>query len=75
MHQIYELTLKITFFSASQGAHPPQTPPVPTDVEGLSGLNLGAPSFEKFWIRPPGSAPDLGLHLFTSKALPRNLKE
>ena len=44
------------FFSASEGAHPPQTPPVPTDVEGLSGLNLGAPSFEKSWIHPCHSA-------------------
>ena len=42
-----KLTLKITFFSASEGAHLPQTPPVPTGAEVLSALNLGAPSFKK----------------------------
>ena len=31
-----ELTLKITFFSASEGAHHPQTPPVPTGHGSVS---------------------------------------
>ena len=50
--KLCELTLKITIFSASEGAHPPQTPPVPTCTVVLSVLNWGAPSFEKSWIRP-----------------------
>ena len=43
---------KLQFFSASQGAHPPQTPPIPTGAKVLSVFDLGAPSFKKSWIRP-----------------------
>ena len=42
---------KLWFFSASEGAHPPQTH-VPTGAEALSVLNLGAPL-----LKNPGSAP------------------
>ena len=42
---------KLQFFSASEGAHPPQTPPVSTGAEVLSVLNFSAPSFKKSWIR------------------------
>ena len=47
-----KLTLKITIFSTSEGAHPHQTPPVPTGTKVLSVLNFGTPSFKKSWIRP-----------------------
>ena len=46
-----ELTLKITIFSASEGAHPRQTPPVSTGTEVLSVLKFSTPSFKKSWIR------------------------
>ena len=53
----WELTLKNNFFLRFWGGiSPPQTPPVPTDTEGLSGLekvNLGAPL-----LKNPESAPE-----------------
>ena len=50
-----ELTLKSTFFSASEGAHPPQhaqTPPVPTSPDVLFILSLGV------LFKNPGSTSD-----------------
>ena len=47
----YELTLKITIFLCFWEGISPQIPPVPTGVEVLPVLNLGAPSFKKSWIR------------------------
>ena len=51
--------MKITIFSTSEGAHPLQTPPVPTCTEVLSVLNLGAPSFKKILDLPLFTPPSL----------------
>ena len=61
MHQLNWLQ-KLNFFSTFEGAHPPQTPPVPIPLrhpcthpkgaEVLLVLNLGAPAYKKSWIRP-----------------------
>ena len=41
-----ELTSKIIFLLTSEGAHPPQTPPVPIEAAFLLVLNLGAPCYK-----------------------------
>ena len=65
MHQIVRIDLQ--FFSASEWAHPPQTPPVPIGANVLSVLNFGAPSFKKSWIRPASMpAPKATITINTS---------
>ena len=61
---------KLQFFSASEGAHPPQTPPVPTGAVVLSALNLGTPSFKKILDLPlTGTRYTCHLHLFYTHVL------
>ena len=50
--KLWQVDFKNYIFFTSEGAHPPQTPPVHTVVEVLLVLYFGAPSYKKkSWIR------------------------
>ena len=66
MHQIVQINFEnYKIFSPSEGAYPPQTPPVPTGAEVLLVLNWGAPL-----LKNPGYAN--GMHHFQNYILQKN---